>query len=463
MQAGSDQFILKDFAFYDSMATAVVGVGTIAVYEVLRRNVWRKGNTGGRQLRIAIKTGVLASCVTLAKLSLYTGISVRQIHRHLNHLRDLGWVKDVTEASDGRAIVFEMGETGPDGAERYLADEDVANLWEYISQDAEAQGWDRPLDILCAERFAIASKWFDRPSRRPAVLPALPDSPKSPATVADPPCQNGRGPLPVSPPEYIDPNIHNSIERSEEYTSRAYARDVRESSCSTGVEHRPDRSDQDAGVEQDLEEESGEIAIDAHLEANDTGPTTLARRLAAADREAESAVEKNRTQKIENERRLRTKEAKAKNFSGRPVEQSLHKDLQKLWSVWYDVITETNAPPASWLAKDGDVAGRQQATKLLKMYGCDRTVQAVSYVVRNWEVIGKRFFKQVPGVPSLGMVLRFHEVLFREAPRWGQHQEVLEEWEKWWKDNPAAAYAPDDLQARHDTASSELSALGLGT
>jgi len=54
-----------------------------------------------------------------------------------------------------------------------------------------------------------------------------------------------------------------------------------------------------------------------------------------------------------------------------------------------------------------------------------------------------------------------HEPLFREAALWGEHREVMEEWEEWYRDNPMKP-APSELQARYEEAHSALSALGLG-
>jgi hypothetical protein len=478
MQTGSDQHIRKDFTFYDSMATAVLGVGTIAIYEVLRRNVWRRGSFGGRQLRTAIKTGVLAASVTLAKIALCTGISVRQVRRHLNQLRDLGWIKDMTEVGDGHALVFEMGMIDSQGVERYSADQDISGLWGQIEEASKVSGWDRPLDILCAERLEIASRWFDRDPMRVSVLPPRPNRPETPDTLAGEGGQAGRGGRTDRPPEYRTQNIEKDIDKSEDITPRTHVRDENECSRPRGEGQVQDqeqtRKKEERGVDQeqtrkkeergvDEEKDPVEFAIDSDPLPVQSGPRTTEERVAVAERAAEVAIERTLRTRAENEVKARGKEALAKNLKGRPVEVRIGKDLQRLWTVWSDLISSVSAPPVPWLGPDGDKIGRDQATKLLKMYGCDRTVQAASYVVGNWEVIGKRFFKQVLGVPTMSMLLRFHEVLFREAHLWEQHRGVMEAWEAWWKANPTASYAPDGLREQYSKAQTELSALGLGT
>jgi hypothetical protein len=481
VQAGTDQFTRKDYGFYDSMTTAVLGADTIFIYETIRRFVWRGGGEyANRRLRGALKDGMLASSVTLAKLALYSGRSVRTIRTVLNTLRDLGWVRDLTNPSDGKALVFEIGHVDPSHDEHFFADEDVAALWGRITKVSQDQGWDRPIDVLCTERLGIAEQWYDRPPRRAPFPEPRQNSFATPANLTSDPGKICREPRQGLPPEYRT-RIENGIE-NREYVSPASAGE----DTSGGIDQRRsnatgpdqdqdqiDRGDPDPShenivqdqVQDDPTNEEGkpEIALDTSVETNGARAERL-RRLAVAGSAAAQGAKKASDQRIaEADHKNRRRETNKKNLEGAPPEADTWADLKRLWKIWEELVSESFAAPPSWIAKKGDIVGRKQAEKLLGMYGYERTRLAVTYAVRSWDTIGARFFKTGNSpVLNIGFILRFHEQLFRESELWSRHETVLEEWATFWRDNPKATRAPAELRTRHDVAMKELSSLGLG-
>ena len=97
------------------------------------------------------------------------------------------------------------------------------------------------------------------------------------------------------------------------------------------------------------------------------------------------------------------------------------------------------------------------------MYDGEKTEIALSYVVRNWEIVSSRYFKNNPsGFPSVSLLLNCHVSLFHESQVWNDNRDVLVEWEKWQQENPNNFYPPEELKERLNQARTELNALGLG-
>lgn len=239
----------------------------------------------------------------------------------------------------------------------------------------------------------------------------------------------------------------------------------------TGLNNRPgtrDEHEHDVDVEEreavgsERQDQRREIALDTVPGPSDTPVRPTADRLGTLRQVEAEAIERTRKQRLTNERNSMNREQRAKNLKGRPVDESSYSELKALWSVWYDLISERYDAPPSWFARNGDIVGRQNATKLLKMYGRVKTEQAMTYVVRNWDTIGAQFFKNGSRSLNLGFIVRFHEQLFRDAALWERHREVLEEWEAWWKANPNGPVVPSDLSSRHQEAVQALQTLGLG-
>lgn len=463
MRVGPEQFIYRDFAFIDAMILPVVGPKTVAIYDVLRRYIWRASDKGAKRSRDAFKKGKLSASITRSKLAEMSGVSVRTVQRHLNRLRDISWVRWESGNGTGETVVYELGFRTPDGAEVFYADASARKLWLGLEELAVQSEVERVNDLPCDVRLAFTRGWFD-PEGGGDKNVTREVSSVSPGVVTE------------MAPSNREP-FGEEIEKGSEYAGR--------SAPTQPTGPGPKHWDQPAGQERrrrsrkkkDRETSGAEFAIDSALDSRQDEEDRLERAAAAgkigkskADKQHEADVrraqrrlEEKRTEQVE---KGQANEQRAKNLKGgTKYTHAVLKAARRAWDVYSDLIRSDfpGMPVVRWNA-DGNAKARGQMCRLVDMYGGDATVQAIRYVVGNWDAINKRFFKKGPGsVPNFGLLLSMHESLFRESALWGQHREVVEEWEAWQHEHEDDDETPpSELQGRYEQARTALESLGLG-
>lgn len=479
MRTGSEQFILKDFPFYDAMVTPALGITTVFVYEVLRRYIWRSLERGSDKKHQAIRSGKLVASISRSKVALMTGLSVRQIQYDINRLREVGWVHTEDGRWTGETLLYELGTRDRYGTEAFYADGDLRELWLALEQRAEDQELDSVSKLSCEDRLAFTKAWFEDVAARGVVQPVHTPC----ATVALPPA----GGSATTALRIGEPCGAEESEKSEKYgpppasgidsTAAAEPGDrLRDNQVRRGRKNatspRPNvigrfPSDQD-------EEQEPEFAIDSASDSGDDGEVRRQRVEALVGdvlKKADAQRDDNDTRRakkvIDDARAQQLKEAwaneqRAENLKGRSWPHAVTVAAKKAWQVYTDLLRDRDPrfPIVQWKA-EGNGKARGQIYKLVDMYGGETVELAVRYVVENWEKIGARYFKNPGGIPNIGLLVSLHEPLFREAVLWGEHREVLEEWARWYKEHPEES-APYDLKDRYAEASKSLAALGFG-
>ena len=172
------------------------------------------------------------------------------------------------------------------------------------------------------------------------------------------------------------------------------------------------------------------------------------------------AQTKERTRKASQDR-FDSDAAKAKklaNLGGKTKPASQRKQLQNLERIWRGCLSAL-VPGIKIAAWEGRESG--QVLSLVKKYGEDLTGLSIDYVVRNWETIRSRFLKGTGGIPSIGFVLRFHEVLVPEAQQWTEVKLLKEAIDRWTQENPHVPTLPQELSAKVRELGPQAKALGL--
>jgi len=461
VRAGPEQFIYRDFAFIDAMIMPVVGPRTIAIYDVLRRHVWRSLNQGSKRSKEAFRAGRLAAVIGRQKIADLSGVSVRTVQRHLNRLRDIGWAKWESGNGTGETVVYELGFCTPDGVEVFYADASARKLWLGLEELAEGCGVERVNDLPCDERRAFAQAFLDPEGGGDKNVTRV-VSPVSPGVVTK------------MAPSNREP-FGEEIEKSEKYPGRS----APAHSTGPGPKHwdRPSGPERRTKNVEEEEELVAEFALDTEGGSGDDSDDDRFARAAdvaaGGKTKADKQREQNEVKRLQ--KRLmagRTKQVtdgekkdqKKRNLKGgTKYTHAVLRAARDTWDLFTRLVKERDAalPVARWNA-DGNAKARGQVCRLVDMYGGDATIETVRYVVGNWDSINERFFKRGAGSPpNFGLIASMHESLFREAALWGQHREVLEEWEAWFRDNPMKP-APRELKERYEGAQQALSALGLG-
>lgn len=479
MRVGPEQFIIKDFAFYDAMITPALGLHAVTVYEVLRRHIWRSAERGSRRAKGAFKDGRLSSTISRKKIATLTGISVRSVQTALNKLREVGWVRGESGNGTGETVVYELGFRDPHSTERFYADDSLRTLWLGLEDLAEQGELARVSDLSCEERLSFAEYWF-----APAVAPeGVVQEVHTPGA--------GGAPVPQGGGAGGAPRIENptgsGIEKAEEYTGREAPADT----AGPGPKHwdrppGPEQRRRRPSKKKKQETSGASLLLTDEGDAGQDDGDRFARAAqvaGAAKGKADTQVDKNAKKRARKAgvdpaalaKRLeesRTDQVvkgdqnaqKARNLKGgTKYTHATLKASRNAWDLYSNLVKERDAslPVVRWNA-DGNAKARGQMCRIVDMYGGDATRQAIRYVVGNWDSINERIFKKGPGsVPNFGLLLSMHETLFREAALWGQHREVLEEWNGWFAENPMKP-APSDLKERYEVAQQALSAIGLG-
>jgi len=200
--------------------------------------------------------------------------------------------------------------------------------------------------------------------------------------------------------------------------------------------------------------ELGAVVKAAQAEADDAARIKAAKKKAAAERR--QRYNEQRKENRKNEQRATNLQGNGLNGSKLTPEQ--RKRLKKCEGLWLSGM-RARWPDATFAAWSGKERG--QCTKLLKLYPGDLVGQALSYVITNWDAIKERLFRGKGSFPTVGMVLRLHDVLVPEAETLGKALAVRDEYKQWFKDNPNSLYPPDDLEARYNAVKPDLEALGL--
>ena len=477
MRVGPEQFIYRDFAFIDAMILPAVGPKTVAIYDVLRRYIWRASDKGAKRSRDAFKKGKLSATITRDRLAQMSGVSVRTVQRHLNRLRDIGWVQWMSGNGTGETVVYELGIRTPDGFEVFYADASARRLWLGLEELAVEQGAERVTDLPCNTRLTFAKAWFEPQEEEgegggdknvtrvvtevsPGVVTEMAPSNREPfgeeiekseyTGRCAPMCVPGPGPEHWDRPSGPERRTKDDIEEEEDELMAEFALDTQEGSG--------DDSDDDRFARAAKVAEGGKAKADRQTKANQK---KRAKKKAVVDTEAlVNGLIEGRTEKVKDNEK---KDQKRRNLKGgTKYTYAVLKASREAWDVFTRLLKERDKtlPVARWNA-DGNAKARGQVCRLVDMYGGEATIETVRYVVGNWDSINERFFKKITGLPHFGMIAAMHEPLFREASVWSKHSEVLEEREAWFRDNPMKPM-PRELKERYEVARRELSALGLG-
>lgn len=458
---GPEQFIYRDFAFIDAMILPVVGPKTVAIYDVLRRYIWRASDKGAKKSRDAFKNGKLSATITRTKLADMSGVSVRTIQRHLNRLKDIGWVQWESGNGTGETVVYELGLQHPNGVEFFYADACARRLWMGLEELAVEHGVERVTDLPCDVRLAFAKGWFSPDEEAEGAGGGGGD--KNVTRVVT---KMSPGVVTEMAPSNREP-FGEEIEKAE-HTGRCAPL------CVSGP--GPKTFDRPLGPEQNEEELVAEFALDSEGDGGqDDDDARFARAAEAAkvggskadhqrDRNNVRRLRKNlvagRTKQVEDLDRQAQRERNLKGGTKYP--HAVIRASRDVWGVYTERLREKypKVPVVKWNA-DGNAKARGQVYRLVDMYGGEATIEAVRYVVGNWDSINERFFKKITGPPHVGALAAMHEPLFRESALWSEHREVMEEWDEWYRKNPMKS-APDELKERYEVARQALSALGLG-
>jgi hypothetical protein len=133
--------------------------------------------------------------------------------------------------------------------------------------------------------------------------------------------------------------------------------------------------------------------------------------------------------------------------------------LEELWREECAAIAPDIHLPIWGKGKNSAIAKR-----LRELYKTRDLRTMFLYVIRNWLVIRRRYFKDTGAdLPTLAVVERFHEGFHMEAVKWEKHRVTLEEFATWQNAHKGEfVIPPSDLRDRHEAAMEALKTLCIG-
>ena len=421
-------------------------------------------------MRAEVRKGNLSVSIRRQTVAESTGLSVKTVQRRINTLREIGWVRSENGQLLGEALVYELGYVIPGGVEIFYADVDCREFYLHLEELAD-RAEEQIYHIPVAERVRLAKEWVAKKNRGVfRTNGGGSESPTPSVRESHPPVGGGS-----ESPSIIDNPSGRRIDKSEEYTGRSasvYIPDLEPEPLDRRLE--PEQRTKEQKEEKELMAEfaldtlkdAEEDGVDDRLAraekvANDGKAKADAQREAAEVKRLQRELVEGRTRQVEDGAR---KDQKARNLKGgTKYTRDVLRSSRDVWDLFARLVKnrDETLPVARWNA-DGNAKARGQVCRLVDMYGGQATIDAVRYVVGNWDAINERFFKRgVGSPPNFNLIASMHESLFREAAIWSKHRGVLEEWEAWFRDNPMKL-APDDLKERYNGAQQALVALGLG-
>lgn len=432
----SELDIRKDFGFYDLGFTAAVGAHNIAVYEHLRRFIWRKG--------APYENGVLQVRASQSLISVLTGLRRETINRSVAKLKSIGWVRTEGERED---LVYILGEVIVDRSggkhEVYFADAVCAYVAERIGDSSQ---------MTPEERVARVQEELGVKNGLPLVI-----LDHNLVTVDHNPCDLGSQPC----------DLGSHISNNREVENLEVSNLIHPSGGAFGSAAEPRKGEDGDSPPYPLTlVEKNHAAVTRRVDTISDGVPrpvpdhrSVPERIETAQGLLAKAQERGRARRQQNYDRQAQKDAKLRNLGGKRAEDDplLGRAVRRLERCWREEYKQAfpDVPISKWAGRENG-----QVRSLVVKYDVGKVESCLRYVVANWDKLGPRF-KNGPKFPSVGFILGVHDTIVPEADAWIKVASVKEEWDAWWKANPGKFDPPDDLERRYDACRKELSRLGL--
>jgi len=432
MRTYSGEFYLrKDFGFIDLGIPAAVGIPTVAVYEVLRRYIWRSTTTGNGKARKAYQNGKLTSKVSQTNIGLLLGVCRQNVNKHIKTLKDMGWLD--TQGKDDE-LVYILGErvltsTG-DKAEVFYADSCCVAAATHVHDEAVKAGLEGYSNLPIPKRVEMVKDFLGMRKGRTVSQKRTPGVAKDDhetGGVSQKATENIENPTETTSPPGIEiEKVNSAALRTEE---------IGDSPSLTTAPL--------------LEEDQG---LPSTVEKSGNGghkgePLDKATRLLLARQAIVDGREKQvASSSAKESRKPRGKLARENESKYGPLAKAWAKAFKKAFP---------DAPIATkWGGKEYG-----QAKQLDQKYKRPQVISGMEYIIANWEAITTRF-KKSSAFPTIGFLLSFHDQLIPEAAKWEEIRGVKEEMDAWWRDNPKKL-PPRKLKSAYESNRKAMESLGL--
>lgn len=501
-------FIRKDFAFYDCGLAAVVHLSLIHTYDLIRRFTFRADAEDPVLARLKVHGHIVAS-VGQTKLAALAGVSRQTMNEHIAKLKKLGWVDVHKHKDQNRNAYYVLGQMVSDSKHKqhevFFADAWMNDLWEFLqerTQDEfgktfEFKNTEVEWRVQVVREFITAeedsteqntgcnSKTAEqnvacRPNPTGVVgvtrqtTSAKPDTEEDNSQVENFEVDKGEGPvasLPSSPAPSDSGLDKEPTSQKFPGKSKVPWRVADEPTLSESGEYPsvlpppspiPKWMQQSPGIAVGDGVQAGPVPkamSGVHVDALPTDSTASAPRnpdnLAAIVKQAGERGRKVAEQQLQ---KAKAREVKLASLGGKPIPVTRKRQLTSLENQWKELMDKRfpGTQIAGWEGKE-----RGQVWNLVEKYTGEIVEHALQYLVEQWDEIRTRMLKGRGGVPSVGFLLRFHDVLVIESQRWTEYRQVKKQVDDWYGGDPYKPNPPQELHQRYLALRKEMADLGL--
>jgi len=448
----TEYYLRKDFGFIDLGLNGVLDLRMLAIYETLRRFVWRTDDQGHPEMRAMFRDGFLCARIAQASLGTYVNVSRKQVNEHIAMLRKLGWIKVVSFVDKNVGTkAYVLGETVLDTNGRrhevFYADAMLRDMWDDI--DARAKVKHGPLATPLSA-FTI--------EERIELVTAMVATLKDPPTEEDTPCN-----------VYVTPPGGYNAQGTPPVTSSGHPLSPSaDTPCNPGV--TLEEENREKGNNSQFQKAKGPPAAGdpfadpiadtgwrSPISTPRTTPVTVATPLST-----EQLMVARRAEELQRREDSMSaavsRDSKLANFKGRSAPVAQRANIDKIEKLWRSLYAETypDQKIATWERNGKE---RKSIESMIAKYDVATTELALHYAIREWPKLRERRFKGV-AYPSLGLILAAHETVFAEAQQFARAMKIVQDTRALWETGGLGAALTDEQQRFYEQAVKDLKVMG---
>lgn len=506
-------FIRKDFAFYDSCLHVALSNNLFLAYELLRRYVWR-GQSRTIQMNRMRREGLVVSRISQGHLAELMGLKHRQsANKYIAELKRLGWIRIIPDNDHGPAyyVLGELVQSSAGGRhEVFYADAFCQSVVEHLESEAyqeftylcsEGQddpGFSPPEADVVSERRSVLHRtpvaWrvekvknyielncTEQVSSNPTVSGGATGGFQGEQCGADTKEENikvenlevdkGEGLASLAPP--LSDGRAEKKDRGGASPVNQISRDVGEHRTLSESGEYPSVPPPPAGplpkwLKEDIEQKKAvgngfsHDHVDTPTPQPEKPPSSPSPKKTGGDLQAiiDKASSDSKKRLEAQLQKAKAKEAKLAALGGKPVPVTRKRQLQTLEDHWRTLMKDkfSGVHIAPWEGRE-----RGQVWNLVEKYTGEIVQEALSYLVEQWDEIRTRMLKGRGGVPSVGFLLRFHDVLVVESQLWTEYRRVKKQVDDYYGGDVFKPDPPEPLNSQYKKLRKEMADLGLPT
>lgn len=453
-------YLKKSYDLIDSCVSPVLGNSLFALYDCMRRFVWRSSK-GNSVLSELYRNKFLACRISQNRLGNLVGIVRRQtVMEYIRQMEHLGWIKTLRP---DRCCIYVLGEIDADGYENFHQDDWVTELRSFVLNKVSGD-WDGDEGEEVQEAGFVGLAIADRKKavveflRQKGIVDILHTEGLEGREVVESPPKTAEEVVrsflshsvsfseELSPtklrevmaakrigPKWLDRDTPKSVGKGKENTYvrlaapsnvRLAAPDMSGKPYTEVTNTEEDKKEEILVSDQISDQENGSLnPVNPGIDRNSMKREAVRQIMATATDKAQTTLQERRA-------RAKAKADRDLKLSSKIPEQrrELIRAVHRRWAA-YDAH---NGNKTRWLAAEVNIVNL-----LASAYDTgEELLGLVDYLLSRWESINNRYLKGKGLGPSLSLLYKFHASLSAEAKVYSEYKKAIDALNTWTEENP---------------------------